>query len=331
MREMFPKTFDILDKLTLAKYHPAGVETHDPTELSTLGQVLNRLIYAPSALRKILQDTYGVTLTRADFYSEIPTITEIERSFEKESLLKLDAVFPDNVVMLAELARLTEMSVEFDPPTESNGLGQFSWKGGPFSFSDAMAYYAMIRTRKPKTIIEVGSGWSTLVAQQAVARNGFGTIMCIEPYPNAFLADIPGITLVQKRIQDVPTDFFTQNLADGDFLFIDSTHTVKHDSDCLHLYLRILPAIAADIMVHVHDIHLPNALPVERMRDQQIFWNEQYLLYAYMLKNTQVRTVYGSKYHYLKNRAALDGLMHGRYPAGGGSFWFEHKKPAVPA
>jgi hypothetical protein len=323
---MFAKTIAILDSLKRATFYPDDVSTYDLDELNVLGRILQRMVYTPSSLRKVLQDKFDVTITRADFYSEIPTISEIERSYATESLLKLDAIFPDNAIMLAELQVLTDMSVEFDPPLHSDRLGEFSWMGGQFSFADAMAYYAMIRTRKPKTIIEVGSGWSTLVAQMAVARNGVGNIICIEPYPNAFLADIPGITLIQKRIQEVDTAFFAQNLADGDFLFIDSTHTVKHDSDCLHLYLRILPAIQADIVVHVHDIHLPDPLPIARMRDQHIFWNEQYLLYAYLLNNTRVRTLYGTKYHYTKNRPALDRLMHGRVEPIGGSFWFEQTK-----
>lgn len=328
---MLAKTIKILDSLKRSTYYPDDVSTYDPDELNVLGRIVRRLVYSPSSLRKVLQDKFGVTITRADFYSEIPTISELEQSFASESLLNLDAIFPDNDTMLAELQRLTDVSGEFDPPRDSDQLGEFSWTGGQFSYADAMAYYAMIRTRKPKTIIEVGSGWSTLVAQIAVARNGVGNIICIEPYPNAFLADIPGITLIQKRIQEVDTAFFAQHLTDSDFLFIDSTHTVKHDSDCLHLYLRILPAIQADITVHVHDIHLPHPLPIERMRDQHIFWNEQYLLYAYMLNNARVRTLYGTQYHYTKNRPALDRLMHDRFAAGGGSFWFEQTKASAPA
>ena len=328
---MFAKTIAILDSLKRSTYYPDDVSTYDPDELNVLGSILRRLVYSPSSVRKVLQDNFGVTITRADFYSEIPTISDLEQSCASDSLLKLDAIFPDNATMLAELQRLTDVSVEFDPPRDSDRLGEFSWTGGQFSSADAMAYYAMIRTRKPKTIIEVGSGWSTLVAQMAVARNGVGTIICIEPYPNAFLADIPGITLIQKRIQEVDTAFFAQHLADGDFLFIDSTHTVKHDSDCLHLYLRILPAIEADIIVHVHDVNLPNPLPIERMRDQQIFWNEQYLLYAYMLNNARVRTLYGTKYHHMLNQPALDRLMHGRFDVSGGSLWFEQTKVSAPA
>jgi predicted O-methyltransferase YrrM len=327
---MLEKTLALLADVKAGTYLPDDVECYDPAELEVLGRMLGRLLYAPSSIRCLLQQKYGVTITRADFYSEIPTITDLEQSFATPSLLKLDGIFPDNSTMIAELDRLMKVSHEFDPPLKSSRPGEYAWEGGPFSYSDAMSYYAMIRTRRPRTIVEIGSGWSTLIAQMACAKNGMGRIICVEPYPSEFLEAMPGIELVKRRAQDIETGFFNTVLRDGDLLFIDSTHTVKHDSDCLHIYLRLLPSIEADITVHVHDIYLPESLPLSQMRDNQIFWNEQYLLYAYMCGNPRVRTVYGSRYHCQYNLGMLDGFMHGRYKAGGASFWFEQKRKAEP-
>jgi hypothetical protein len=78
--------------------------------------------------------------------------------------------------------------------------------------------------------------------------------------------------------------------------------------------------------VHVHDIYLPESLPLSQMRDSQIFWNEQYLLCAYMCMNPRTRAIYGSRYHWGRNTDLLNRFMHGRYPAGGASFWFEQEK-----
>jgi hypothetical protein len=150
-----------------------------------------------------------------------------------------------------------------------------------------------------------------------------GRIICVEPFPSEFLTSLSGIELVRRRVQDIETDFFTGLLRDGDILFIDSTHTVRHDSDCLHLYLRVLPEIEASITVHVHDIYLPESLPLNQMRDNQIFWNEQYLLYAYMISNPKTRAIYGSRYHIKHNAGMLNQFMHGRFQPGGASFWFE--------
>ena len=40
-----------------------------------------------------------------------------------------------------------------------------------------------LRNLRPANIIEIGSGFSTQVALEAVAKNGMGNIACIEPYP----------------------------------------------------------------------------------------------------------------------------------------------------
>jgi hypothetical protein len=258
-------------------------------------------------------------------YGEIPTIAELERSFATPSLLKLDGIFPGTDVMVAELDRLMKVSHEFDPPVRSDRLGEYAWENSSFSFSDAMAYYAMVRTRKPRTIVEVGGGWQTRIAQMACEKNGLGRIICVDAAPSEFLCALPGIEMVHQPVQELDAGFFAGVLRDGDLLVIDSTHAVKHDGDCLHLYLRILPSIAARIVVQVHDIYLPETLPLDQMRDKQVFWNEQYLLYAYMCGNARTRAIYGSRYHVRFNPDRLDRFMHGRYRPGGASFWFEQE------
>lgn len=115
-------------------------------------------------------------------------------------------------------------------------------------------------------------------------------------------------------------------LRDGDILFIDSTHSVKYDSDCPHICLRILPAIKSSITVHVHDIFLPRSLPLHMLRGHQIHWHEQCLPHAYSQSNPRPRTIFGSHYHFIRDRPALNLMMHGRYEAGGASFWFEQTK-----
>ncbi len=93
---MLEKTLALLADVKPGTYLPDDVECFDPAEIDALGHVLGRLLYSPSSIRRRLQQKFGVTITRADFYSEIPTIAELEQSFTSPSLLKLDGVFPDN-------------------------------------------------------------------------------------------------------------------------------------------------------------------------------------------------------------------------------------------
>ncbi len=323
---MLEKTLAMLAEVRPGTYLPDDVECYDPAELEAFGRVLSRLLYSPSSLRRLLQQKFGVTITRADVYGEIPTIAELERSFASPSLLTLEGIFPDNVAMVAELERLMKVSREFDPPLTSSRPGEYAWQNGSFSYSDAVAYYAMIRTRRPRTIVEIGGGWQTRVAQMACARNGMGRIVCIEPSPGEFLTALEGIEVVRRRVQDVETAYCNELLRDGDMLFIDSTHTVRHDGDCLHIYLRVLPGVEAAVTVQVKNIYLPETLALGQMRDQQVFWNEQYLLHAYMTMNARTRVIYGSRYHMRHNSEMLERFMNGRYRAGGGSLWFEQDR-----
>jgi hypothetical protein len=90
---------------------------------------LDRLVYGPSSIRRLLQQKYGVTITRANSYAEIPTtIAELERSFATPSLLTSDGIFPDNAAMIAELDRLMKGSHEFDPTDEEQPPGRI-WLG----------------------------------------------------------------------------------------------------------------------------------------------------------------------------------------------------------
>ena len=112
---------------------------------------------------------------------------------------------------------------------------------------------------------------------------------------------------------------------DGDVLFIDSTHTVKTGSDCLHIYLRLLPNITASVYVHAHDVFLPYPMPKRWLLESQWYWTEQYLLMAYLLDNKRIETLYGSMYNRRFNGDLMEQLMGGKHPPGGCSFWFHYR------
>jgi hypothetical protein len=131
------------------------------------------------------------------------------------------------------------------------------------------------------------------------------------------------IELIERTAQSLSPEWLNDQLSDGDVLFIDSTHTVKTGSDCMHIYLRLLPFIKKHVYVHVHDVFLPFGMPQAWARDHQIYWTEQHLLLALIAGRPQVKFIFGSTYHEHFNRAALDVFMRGRAASGGGSFWME--------
>ncbi|MGZ7079304.1 MAG: class I SAM-dependent methyltransferase [Thermoanaerobaculia bacterium] len=229
-------------------------------------------------------------------------------------------------VLRDTLEKLIPFAGEFSPPADGDEERgeRFFWHNSQFTFSDALAYYCFIRWARPATIVEIGGGFSTLVAEEAVARNGAGAIHVIDPFPRSFLRR-SGVQLHIRNAQDISADFLNDLLRDGDILFIDSTHTVKTGSDCLHIYLRLLPAIRRRVLVHVHDVFLPFGVPQEWLLDKQIFWTEQYLLMAFLLDNPKASVLFGSAWHAHANRPQLERLMDGKSDAAGGSLWFEYR------
>ena len=66
------------------------------------------------------------------------------------------------------------------------------WDQDWFPRLDAAAAYAMVRTLRPRRIVEVGSGHSTRFLARAVADGGLATkIIAIDPRPRARITGLP--------------------------------------------------------------------------------------------------------------------------------------------
>ncbi len=109
---------------------------------------------------------------------------------------------------------------------------------------------------------------------------------CIEPYPPDFLGDgIEGISrLVVSPVEQVPVDTFLE-LGAGDFLFIDTSHTVKTGGDVVFLLQEVLPRLAEGVTTHIHDIFLPWDYPQDWVFAGRA-WNEQYAVRAFLAFNS---------------------------------------------
>ena len=131
------------------------------------------------------------------------------------------------------------------------------WDQDWFPRLDAAAAYAIVRSTRPRRIVEVGSGHSTRFLARAVADGRLETrITAIDPAPRATLKGLP-VEWIARPVQDA----LMPALKPGDILFIDSSHQVKPGSDLEHLVREVLPRLPAGVRVHFHDIFLPDAYP----------------------------------------------------------------------
>ena len=218
----------------------------------------------------------------------------------------------------------------FDYPEQGAGdeeLTAFYVRNSQFSWLDARALFVLFRHWRPRRVVEVGSGYSTLLMADINRRflDGAARITSIEPFPRPFLAQMSDrIELLEMRVQDVPFAVF-ETLGAGDVLFIDSSHVAKTGSDVNFLYFEIVPRLARGVRIHVHDIFLPMEYPREWVIDENRSWNEQYLVRALLMHSGRLRVVFGCAHAYARHRASLAralGVDEDKV-YGGGSLWLE--------
>lgn len=178
-------------------------------------------------------------------------------------------------------------------------------KNGYYDTPDAEALYLMIRRFKPTRVIEVGCGNSTRVTRQALVDGGIdGRITAIDPWPRADIADVVD-RFEQGCVEAVDPALFA-DLAAGDVLFIDSSHTVRMSNDVAHLFCRIIPALPSGVVIHVHDIFLPYEYPKRFFYDCP-GWGEQYMLHA-LIQGGGYEILWPGYYLQKERPDALDAL-----------------------
>lgn len=96
-------------------------------------------------------------------------------------------------------------------------------------------------------------------------------------------------------MQDVPIEELTR-LDENDILFIDSTHVLKIGSDVHYLYLDVLLRLKKGVIIHIHDVFIPEEYPRDWVVRDHKFWNEQYLLQAFLAFNDSFEILWASNY-----------------------------------
>jgi predicted O-methyltransferase YrrM len=204
-------------------------------------------------------------------------------------------------------------------------LATYYVRNTQFSGLDARVLFVLLREWRPSRVIEVGSGYSTLLIADVARRflDGCCRITAIEPYPRPFLAKL-GVELIEAKVQDVAPSVF-DTLGRGDVLFIDSSHVAKTGSDVNHLFFEILPRLKPGVRIHIHDVFLPADYPKHWVIDENRSWNEQYVLRALLMYSTRFKVVFGSLHAHARHREALARALGVALEAtyGGGSLWLE--------
>lgn len=162
----------------------------------------------------------------------------------RADIIKLDCCFdPETAEEALQLLTPYRAEIRSLPPSLSlNGF---------FGPADVAFYWAFIRSRRPDTVIEIGSGYSSRVALRALAKNKHGRLVCIDPVPRLHLPN-NNLTHIALKIEDVDAGLF-DDFQPHDILFIDSSHM---GSEVRH-HAAFLDRLPVGALVHYHDIDYP--------------------------------------------------------------------------
>jgi predicted O-methyltransferase YrrM len=242
------------------------------------------------------------------FYSPIARLTDVVRREQKifevpASLAGIDLNDKGQVSTITALARhfpAIHLSEQKQPGA------RFYYDNPNYGHGEALIYSSFLRELRPQRIVEIGSGFSTLLMLDTLEQIAATETqcICIEPYPELLLSllgpsDIGRIEIHACEAQDASLQWF-DGLDESDILFIDSTHVSKVGSDVHRLLFEVLPRLRAGVFVHFHDIFYPFEYPREWIF-QGRNWNECYILRAFLQYNRDFSIVcfnsYLGKFH----------------------------------
>jgi hypothetical protein len=201
-------------------------------------------------------------------------------------------------------------------------FGNTALHNGYYPTPDAEIYAAMILDVRPQEIVEVGSGFSTLIARRAIRYGDTGsklTVIDMQPRTDVGAA---ADEVIRHYVED--TDLENRTWNPKSILFIDSSHVCRSRGDLPLLFCKVLPKLPAGVLVHVHDIFLPYEYPTNY---DDLCYTEQYLLHCLLSGASRYRTVLSthnlSRNHHVEMQQTF-GERVGRDPFfSGASYWFD--------
>lgn len=279
---------DVILKISARLKYLLNIQEQNPRPYDETFRWLEQrgVFFTPNAYGYPIPDTHELA-QRPDLFSKPSELIGIDLGVQRQLHLLMDA-FP-----------LFEQEYNDFPLAMSSELPAYAFylNNGVFDGLDALVLYCMIRHFRPEQIIEVGSGWSSRVSAKAALVNGNTRLTCIEPYPDELLrGGFPGLhRLITSKVEDLGRDVF-DTLGENDILFIDTTHVIKSKGDVNYLILDILPRLKKGVIIHLHDIYIPYEYTQWWITEQLEFWNEQYLVQAFLAFNDHFQILMAINY-----------------------------------
>lgn len=256
------------------------------------------------------------------YYSLIPDLEEVklrkEKIFRNENIYAIDLRLEHQLKLLNELKEFyKQVPYKFSDLSTDQKLN-YRYKAGNeyYRYGDAIFLFCMMLHLKPGRIIEVGSGHSSammLDINENFLHNSVH-LTFIEPFPEERLcgllkeADRKNTVVLKSFVQETDMEIY-KSLEVNDILFIDSSHVSKPGSDVNFIIFDILPILKPGVVIHFHDIFFPFELPDSWVLENKWFWNENYILRAFLMNNPDYEIMLFNNLLYRKHRSWLKKEM----------------------
>lgn len=230
------------------------------------------------------------------FYSPFPDLDDL--TTRADVVFAPQATFPGIDLRVEEqLKRLDEfanLAATFPWAERAQPNLRYHYANRPYAHGDGLFTAAMLTQLRPRRLVEIGSGYSTLLALDVRDRlvesdPDVLQITSVDPYPRR-LRELLGderperFTIVEQTAQQLDVSLI-DSLSSGDVLFIDSTHVAKAGSDVNRIFFELVPRVAPGVFVHIHDVFANFEYPREWVYQRRA-WSEAYVLRAFLQFNS---------------------------------------------
>jgi hypothetical protein len=272
---------------------------------------------------QVLIDRRYLHVPRGHPYSPLPSPDDLDRvEADPGGATVSDDAFPGIDLRLDRQWSLVTELIAANPDMAawmaSDEPARYRYDNTWFTGSDALVCALVIAYLAPARIVEVGCGYSSALALDVADRTGASsTVTFIDPDPQRLRSlvaatDLDG-RLEPTPVQDVDPAIF-RDLRAGDVLCIDSSHVMRAGSDVHYLLLEVIPTLASDVWIHVHDVFAAFSYPRRWLRSG-VAVNEAYALRALLVGNTGLEVVLWNAALEIHDPQRWAGVVAGLPPA----------------
>ncbi len=264
------------------------------------------------------------------FYSPVPSLEDIKRHADRCFIgvpRKLAGIDLNEIVQQKWLYLFVEeyRTLPVFNRKKSDSFFYF-YENNNFPYHDAFVLRSFIRALAPRTIIEVGSGFSSCVLLDTnhLYFDNSIVIKHIEPYPqllSSLIGSENGGEVIDMCLQDVDIEIFDE-LGPNDILFIDTSHVTKAGSDVNYYLFDILPRLKPGVVIHIHDIGLNFDYEISDLLKGRA-WNESYMLRSFLMYNSAFEIIFWNPFMLHFYPKILSEEMPLCWENPGGSIWLQ--------